>query len=133
MIKTRWKIILALAGVVLISGLAGGVIGAHRASVRIRAHSNPENWNESVMRQLQHRLHLTPEEARKVQGHLDTRVDELKILREDTVAKTNEIIERLIADVDSELTPEQKAEFAKLKTQRGPTTLDTLKVQPRKK
>jgi Spy/CpxP family protein refolding chaperone len=131
--KTRWKIILALFGVVLISGLAGAVVGGRLAVARIHAHNNPERWNESVMHQLQHRLRLSPEETQKVQAHMDARVDELKALREETVSRTNDIIERLIADVDQELTPEQKAEFARLKEKRVPTTLDTLKVEPRRK
>lgn len=133
MLNTRWKIILTLVAVVLISGLAGGVIGTRLTYARIHRHNTPQTWNESVMRALQHRLRLTPEQTQKVQARMDARVDELTALREETVAKANGIIEQLVADVDREITPEQKVEFEKLKKQREQTTLDTLKVQPRKK
>jgi len=129
----RWKIILTLAAVVLISGLAGGVIGTRLAYTRIHRHNIPQTWNETVMRKLQRQLRLTPDQAQKIQARMDSRVDELTALREQTITKTNGIIEQLIDDVDHELTPEQKVEFAKLKQERGQTTLDLLKVQPRKK
>src|ERR1700748_2219177 len=105
--KTRWKIIAALVGVVVLSALAGGVAGSRIAAARIRAKNNPERWNVSVMHQLQRR----PEQAARIQAHLDSRVEELKTLREDTLARTDVIIGQLIDDVDRELTPEQKEEF----------------------
>ncbi len=130
--KPTWKIGLALTGIVLVSLAVGVDIGFHWAAAAGRKRSNPVAWNQSIMEMLQHRLKLSPEQRSKVQAHLDQRVGELATLREETVAKTNGLMETLIADVGGELTPEQRVEFAKLTAKRAQTTLDTLKVAPPK-
>jgi Spy/CpxP family protein refolding chaperone len=131
--KARWKIILVLAGIILLSGLAGAKIGARIAYRNFRRHNNPESWNETALHTLDRQLALTPGQHLKIQALMDARVDELKTLREETVGRTNTIIEGLITQIDQELTPEQRIEFNKLKEQREATTLDTLKVEPRKR
>ena len=54
-------------------------------------------------------------------------------IRIDTMAKSNEVLARMIAAVEKELTPEQRVELDKFKAQRVQAELDWLKVEPRKK
>jgi hypothetical protein len=124
----RSKIILTLSATVVVSLLIGGDIGAHWAAAKIRRQGNPTAWNQSIMKIMQRHLKLTPDQERKVQGHLDDRVTELIGLREETVHRTDAVIEHLIAEVNEELTPQQRVEFAKLAAKRNQTNLDMLKV-----
>lgn len=131
--KAKWKIILVLLGIVLVSMLAGGIIGAKIAEHAVKRRHAPEMWNQSVMRALQSHLKLTPEQTQKVQAIIDGGVEEMKGIRVETIARTDAVIERMITEIDKGLTPTQSAELQKLKQQRGATTIDLLKVEPRKK
>jgi len=128
-----WKIILVLIALVLVSVAAGGVIGAKYAERALKRRHAPETWDQSVMRALQKHLKLTPPQTEKVQGVIDRGVGEMKDLRLETIARTDVIINRMIGEIDQELTPEQSAELHTLKDQRGATTIDWLKVEPRQK
>jgi Spy/CpxP family protein refolding chaperone len=118
---------------VLVSVVAGGIVGAKVAEHLLKKRHAPEMWNQSVMHALQRHLKLTPAQAQKVQAIIDGGVGEMKTIRLETITRTDVVVERLIADIDRELTPEQSAELQKLKAQRGATTIDMLKVEPRKK
>ena len=131
--KPTWKIAALLAAIVFVSGFAGYYFGFHVAKAKARARSNPDTWNVSAMKTLDRKLKLTPAQHDKVQAILDGGVDELRGLRIDTIAKSNRVLERLVAEVGQELTPEQRAEFAKLKAERMQANLDMLKVEPRKR
>ena len=131
--KPTWKIAALLAAIVLVSGFTGYYFGFHVAKAKARARSNPETWNVSAMKTLERKLKLTPAQHDKVQAILDGGVDELRGIRIDTIAKSNRVLERLIAAVGAELTAEQREEFAKLKAERMQANLDMLKVEPRKR
>ena len=128
--KTRWKIVLVLLALVLVSGFAGALVGARIARQKAWRRSHPEAWNVSAMHTLEHRLKLTPPQKEKVQAILDGGVVELKTVRVETIAKANVVIERMIAEVDRELTPEQRTEFEKIKSERDEVDLDVLKAEP---
>src|SRR4051794_16475144 len=131
--KAKWKITLVLLGIVLVSFLAGAFLGAKLTERSLKRRHAPEMWNQTVMRALQQHLKLTPEQAQKVQVIIDGGVEEMKGIRIDTIARTDAVFEKMIVDIDRELTPEQSAELQKLKQQRMATTIDMLKVEPRKK
>ena len=130
--RPKAKIILILLGLVLVSVAVGGVIGARLTERALKQRHAPEMWDQSVMRLLQGRLKLTPPQTEKVQAIIDRGVGEMKEIRLDTIARTDVIINRMIGGIDHELTPEQRAELQKLKEKRGATTIDVLKVEPRK-
>lgn len=131
--KAKWKIILSLVGIVLVSMLAGGFLGAKFAERVIKHRNTPEAWNQKAMRSLHQRLKLSPEQDSKMQRIMDGGIEEMKGIRRETIAKTDAVVERMLADLEREITPEQRGEFVKLRKQRGETTLDMLKVEPRKK
>jgi hypothetical protein len=131
--KAKWKIILSLVGIVLVSMLTGGFLGAKFAERVIKHRNTPEAWNQKAMRSLHQRLKLSPEQDSKMQRIMDGGIEEMKGIRRETIAKTDAVVERMLADLEREITPEQRGEFVKLRKQRGETTLDMLKVEPRKK
>ena len=128
----HWKIILALVAIVLLSGYGGGIVGYRVAKEKARRRSNPEAWNVIAMRVLESRLRLTPAQMEKVHAVMDANVIDLTAVREETVGKTNVILDRMIAQIEKELTPEQAAELLKLRTERKPVPLEMLYVEPRK-
>ena len=129
----HWKIILALFAIALLSAYGGGIVGYRVAKEQARRRSNPEAWNVIAMRLLESRLKLTPPQIEKVQAVMDAGVVDLTAVREETIAKTNPILDRLIAQIDHELTPEQAAELLKLRAEKKPVPLEMLNVEPRKK
>jgi hypothetical protein len=133
--KSRyWMIIACLAAVVVVSGLAGGLLGHRLARVKLEHRNDPDNWNEDVMRTFDRTVHPTPDQRQKIQSHLDNAVDELKNIRADTIARSTNVIWRLVGQVESELTPNQRTSFEHMKPKHSDlSTLDVLKVEPRKK
>lgn len=127
-----WKIILALIAIAGLSGYGGGIVGYRIAKEKARRRSNPEAWNVTAMRVLEERLKLSPEQVGKVQGVMAANVVDLIATREETMAKTNVILERMVAQIEKELTPEQAAELLQLRSERKPVPLEMLYVEPRK-
>lgn len=130
--KPTWKIAALLAAIVALSAFAGYYGGYHVAKAKARARSNPDAWNVSAMKAIERQLELTAPQRQEIQAIIDGGVVELKSIRLDTVEKTEAVINRLIGEIGTRLTPEQQAEFAKLKTKRAPATIDMLKVEPRR-
>ena len=128
----HWKIVLLLLAIVLLSGYGGGIVGYRLAKERARRRSNPEAWNVIAMRVLESRLKLTPPQIEKVHAVMDANVVDLTAVREETIGKTNVILDRMIAQIDQELTPEQAVELLKLRAERKPVPLEMLNVEPRK-
>ena len=129
----HWKIIVCLLAIVAVSGLAGAKFGYQKAKRDMRAKHNPEQWNERAMQGIDAGLQLSPKQRVKIQTLIDEAVDEMKVVQVETVGRTSEIINKLVADLDKELTAEQKEKFAKMKPKESDVTIDLLKVQPRKK
>lgn len=129
----HWKIIVVLLGIVLLSGYVGARFGYQKAKHDFREKRNPEQWNERAMGNMDRDLKLTPAQHQKIQTLIDEAVDELKVVREQTVSKSTEVVRKLVADVDNELTAEQKVKFSKMKPKESDLTIDVLKVEPRKK
>jgi hypothetical protein len=84
------------------------------------------------MRVLESRLQLTPPQITKVQAVVDASVIDLTAVREETVEKATKILDRMIAQIDTELTPEQAVKLLKLRAEHKPVPLEMLNVEPRK-
>ena len=123
------KIALGLAALVLASGFAGTLLGRRLTREEQRRQDNPETWNAAAMRTFEHTVRPTPEQRAKIQAYLDRAVTDLKAIRADTIARSTNVIWRLVDQVERELTPEQKAAFAPMKpNQNDLSTLDVLHV-----
>jgi hypothetical protein len=121
-------IVLCLVGLSLVSGLAGGLIGHRVARRQLEARNNPENWNEHVGQEFERIVKPTPEQAPRIQAHLDRAVQDLLAIRSNTITRTTNVIWRLVAEVERELTPEQRRAFEVMKPKPADLTLDMLKV-----
>jgi hypothetical protein len=128
-----WKIIGALATVILASGLTGGLIGHACARRQFEARNDPANWNEHVSREFDRVVKPTPEQATRIQGYLDQAVRDLQSIRLETIGRSTNVIWRLVAQVEKELTPAQMEAFQSMKPKPSDLTLDVLKVKPEEK
>ncbi len=120
---------LCLLGLIVATALSGGLLGHRIARRQLDARNNPENWNEHVAREFDRLVKPTPEQDTRIQAHLDRAVRELQVIRMETIARSTNVIARLIAEVDKELTPEQRQAFEAMKPKPADLTLDLLNVE----
>jgi hypothetical protein len=125
-----WRILAVLAGVVLCSGLTGAVIGYGCARREFAARNDPANWNEHVSREFDRIVKPSPEQATRIQAHLDEAVRQLQAIRLETIGRSTNVIWRLVGQVEQELTPSQRQAFQVMKPRPSDLTLDVLKVKP---
>ena len=128
----HWKIVLCLLAIVVASGAAGGLIGYRAARQQIEQRNDPDNWNEHVGKVFDRTVKPTAEQGAKIQAHLDKAVRELQVIRLETIARSTNVISRLVAEVDQELTPEQKKAFEAMRPKSEEITLNLLNVKPPK-
>jgi hypothetical protein len=126
----HWKVLIALLSLVLVSGLAGALIGHRVARLQLDARNDPDTWNVHVGREFDRVVKPTPEQEPRVQAHLNKAVQELQAIRLETIARSTNVIWRLVAEVEQELTPEQRRAFEAMKPKASDLTLDVLKVRP---
>ena len=131
--RASWKIIVCLLALILVSGTAGAILGRRWARAEMARRDNPETWNQSAMRTFERTVRPTPEQRPKIQAALDSAVAELKTIRADTISRSTNVIWRLVAEVERELTPAQKQAFEAMKPRQNElSTLDVLQVEPEK-
>lgn len=129
-----WKTVICLVALVLVSGLAGALLGRRWARSEFECRSDPSHWNQRAMHDLERLVKLTPQQRAKIQGHLDAAVAELKGIRHDTVSRSTAIVMRLVDEVDADLTPEQRLAFQRMKPKRSELSdLNILNVGAEKK
>jgi hypothetical protein len=126
----HWNILACLLAIALASGLAGALIGHRLAHREMARRNNLENWNEHVARKFDRIVKPSPEQDTRIQAHLDQAVRELEDIRLQTIARSTNVIWRLVAEVERELTPEQRRAFEAIKPKPADLTLDVLKVKP---
>ena len=128
--KKQSRIVADLVALALVSALVGWLIGRRWARTELDLRNNPANWNEHVSREFERIVKPTPEQGPKVQAHLDRAVRELQAIRRETLAKTTNVIGRLAAEVEAELTPEQRQAFQAMKPKPGELDLEVLNTSP---
>lgn len=114
----RLKTILALSGIFLVGLVAGAVImfGVGR---RIQAVRNaPEQWSPLLMQRLAGELELSEEQREAVRPILTTGTEEIRQLRQRSIAQTIEIMQRMERDITAHLTPEQKVKYERIREER---------------
>ncbi len=126
------RMVLSLTTLMLVCGLAGFLIGHRVVRRQVEVRSDPSAWNEHVAREFERIVQPTPEQGSRIQARLDRAVKELQDIRLDTIARSTNVIWRLIADVEKELTPEQLKAFEQMKPRPADLTLDLLQVKPQK-
>jgi hypothetical protein len=124
------KTVSSLVALMLVCGLAGFLVGHRMVRKQIEVRNDPGAWNEHVSREFDRIVQPTPEQGVRIQASLDQAVKELQDIRLDTIAKSTNVIWRLIAEVEKELTPEQLKAFEQMKPGPSDLTLDLLRIAP---
>jgi hypothetical protein len=125
-----WKIILTLAAIVFVSFSSGFLAGSKTKQVEMRQRFDPSRWNVYAMKTLNEKLDLTAEQQERIQAIIDQTVDDMKFVHQDTVQKTSQLVDELLASIDQELTPQQRTVAETLSPSSEEVTIDLLKVGP---
>lgn len=132
---TNWRrhglIVACLAGIGLGCGLAGGAVGYRLARQEMRSRSDPETWHERATRRFEEIVKPTPEQGPKLGRHLDAALEELKQVRREAITRSTTVIDRLVSEVEAELSPEQRRAFDRIKPRREEMNLQVLELERR--
>jgi hypothetical protein len=112
--RPKLKIAFLLSLLVLVSATAGFFVGIVLSSVINKKKDDPKFWKQSAMKQL---AKLKPTEAQQkiFEARADASVQELIDIRKQGIRDVWDVIERTLADVDKELTPEQREMLIKIR------------------
>lgn len=125
----HWKVAAALGLLALCSAAAGALLGHRIARREFETRNNPENWNARAGREFDRLVKPDPAQAARIQARLDVAVGELQVIRSETIRRSTNVIWRLIEGVETELTPEQRRAFDRMKPAPADLTLDLLNVE----
>lgn len=110
----HWKVILALAALFLLGAATGTAITLKVVKRFIETRTNPERMSQSMLQEYQRRLRLTPEQTDRIRPILQRTGREMWELRTEMSGRTFQVIRLAQDEIASELTPEQRAEFARV-------------------
>ena len=112
--RPKLKILFLLSLLVLVSATAGFFVGIVLSSVISKKKDDPKFWKQSAMKQL---AKLKPTEAQQkiFEARADASVQELIDIRKQGIRDVWDVIERTLADVDKELSPEQRETLIKIR------------------
>ena len=127
--SSRCKIIVMLTALIIVCAGGGGWIGFALGRKHERNRNQTVAWNQEVMSALYRKLKPSPEQEQRFQAAVDNAVAAMQVERNNAIKNTDVIVEKLIADIRSELREDQQAEFDKMAKNRGKATLDLLKVE----
>ncbi len=122
------RIGVGLAALTLASALAGALVGHRLARRQIEARADPETWNNHVTREFERIVHPTPDQSARIDPYFETAVRQLQEIRRDTIARSTNVIWRLVAEVERELTPEQRTAFEAMKPKPAGVGLEVLRL-----
>lgn len=112
-----WKIVLLLLAIFATGATTGGLVAVKVCAKKAeRGPSLPvEQWAPDRLRKLVQRLKLSPEQAERLRPILRRDMEDLGRIRAQSVEESRRIIERMEKDIMSQLTDEQKVEYAKIR------------------
>ncbi len=124
------KLLLLLGLLMLVSALAGFLLGHRIARKQYEVRNDPSNWNEHVASEFDRIVHPTAEQGVRIKASLNDAVRQLQAIRLETINRSTNVIWHLIAEVEKELTPEQQKAFEQMKPRPADLNLDVLQVKP---
>lgn len=118
--QVSWKVVLVFVGIFAAGLVTGGALGlrwARKPSSNNRGNQRPsvEQFGRNHMEFLDQRLDLTDEQKAVLQPIIQKASDELRQIQSQTFKQSNEIFERLNAEIASKLTPGQKVKFEEIR------------------
>lgn len=129
--RKHGTILVSLAGIGLLCGLAGGSVGFRLGRQNMQERADPETWHQRASRRFEETVKPTPEQATRLDAHLQEALAELKRIRGEALTRSTEVIDRLVRQVEAELTPDQKAAFDRIKPHRDELMHDVMKGEER--
>lgn len=108
----HWKIAVSLLALFVMGTVTGGVLTI--AIIKKKLQEN-DNWPKTTYSLYKKRLNLTPEQEEKLKPAFTQAGEDLREIRRVTMRDIFGVIRRVNVEVEKELTPEQKAEFDKLR------------------
>lgn len=112
--RPKLKIVFLLSLLVLVSAAAGFFVGIVLSSVINKKKEDPKFWKQSAMKQLA-KLEPTEAQLKNFEMRADASVQELIEIRKQGIRDVWDVIERTLADVEKELTPEQKEKLKEIR------------------
>lgn len=103
--------------VIFIAGAAVGWIGTrhwYKERVESLMRGNPEAFHEVIVRRLDRKLNLNPDQVKNLREILNQSHEEVAAAREDLSPEIQEILEETKSRVEAILTPEQAVTFRHL-------------------
>ena len=125
MISRRIKAGLLLTLLVLVCVTLGFLLGLGVAKAIAKKKDDPAFWNEAALRHLE-KLHPDETQRERFKVLVGGAVDELTVVRQETISDVQRILTRLLSDIDKELSPEQHEMFSKMKPKPSDLSLDVL-------
>ena len=110
----RTKVVFLLSLLVVVSVGVGFFLGIVLSSVINKKKEDPAFWKQAATKHLE-KLHPTDEQRNKFAARTDSAVQELSTLQKEGITRIWDVINRATADIDKELTPEQREIFEKIK------------------
>lgn len=109
-----WQVVLAFCGI-FVAGAVAGVFVAPKIWQCIAERRGLEQFTAQKLKHLTDQLKLTPEQQKNIQPILARAAEEFQVLRKDN----NRVGERLEAEIKSQLTAEQRAEYVEIANRRN--------------
>jgi len=116
--STPWKLVLLLVGIFVAGALVGGALAVRLGPELFRKHAAPEQWGPARLEMLQRRLDLTPQQVEVLAPIVKRNVEELARFRQESIAQTRSLVERMEREISAQLTPEQRQKYEKLNEER---------------
>ena len=110
-----WKLMLVLLGIFIAGGVTGAFLtkrfGREWVSPKRPA---PEQWAPNHMKRLAERLGLSREQEEQLRPIVQRNMEELGRLRNESMAVSKGVFERMEREISEKLTPEQRVKFEQL-------------------
>lgn len=109
--KRTWKILAALAVILLAGAGMGYGLGKHNSQQEVRRMARPEDYNHMMMRRLTHQLELTDEQKEVVRPMLRDASEQIYQTNRAARLKNWQTVRGFYEELESMLDEEQKAQL----------------------
>ncbi len=109
-----WKMVLILAGIFVLGGITGSFVTLRIGHQWMARRPGPEQWAPNHLKRLVDRLDLNPEQTEQIRPIVHRNMEEMNRLRNESMAETRRIFERMEREISEKLTPEQRTKFEQM-------------------
>jgi len=113
MIRNNWKIVAALAVILMAGAGMGYGLGKHNSHEEVQRLSRPEDWNHLMMRRLGHHLELTPEQWQQTRPMLRDAGEQIYLNNRRTRIQNMQVVRGFYEELETILDEEQQAKLDK--------------------